>query len=86
MSVTNKGKCTEAYVKYLAHTLLSKAVGSDYAGQILEYEDGASNTFIESVIEDVVETSAWSDNGFFNEDDVRLAIGRVLKQRLGVQE
>lgn len=75
-------KCIES----LALSLLSLAIGSDYAKQILAHEDGAGNTFIESVIEDVAETSAWSDEGFFNDSDVQLAVGRVLKRRLGVPE
>lgn len=64
---------------------MRNAVGSDYARYILEDkgEDGES-TIMEDVIDDVMCASAWEDEGFYNDDDVRLAIGRVLMDRLGI--
>ena len=40
---------------------------------------------MQEIIEDVMETSAWEDEGYYNEDDIRLAIGRVLMGRLGIE-
>jgi len=66
-------------------SMMQFAVGSDYARYILgdKGEDG-ENTFIEDVIEDVMCASAWGDEGFYSSDDVRLAIGRVLMDRMGI--
>ena len=66
-------------------TRLQYAVGSDYARYILEDkgEDG-ENTFIEDVIDDVLCSSAWEDEGYYSCDDIRLAIGRVLMDRMGI--
>ena len=65
--------------------VMRMAVGSDYARYILEDkgEDGIS-TIMEDVIDDVMCASAWGDSGFYNDDDIRLAIGRVLMDRLGI--
>ena len=40
---------------------------------------------MEDVINDVLEASAWEEEGYYNEDDIRLAIGRVLAHRLNVE-
>lgn len=65
--------------------VMRNAVGSDYARYILEDkgEDGET-TIMEDVIDDVMCASAWEDEGFYNDDDIRLAIGRVLMDRLGI--
>lgn len=65
--------------------IMRSAVSSDYARYILEDKgkDGKS-TIMEDVIDDVLEISAWEDEGFYNDDDIRLAIGRVLMDRLGI--
>ena len=65
---------------------MAKATSEDYAQQILGHESGYGNTFMEDVIEDVMETSAWNDEEYYNEDDVRLAIGRVFKRRLEIAD
>lgn len=67
-------------IKWLVWWVMSKATSDEYAERILEH-DG----FMEDVIADVMECSAWEDEGYYNEDDVRLAIGRVLIDRLGVE-
>lgn len=36
---------------------------------------------MEDVIQNVMETSAWEDEGYYNDDDIRLAIGRELMAR-----
>lgn len=65
--------------------VMRSAVGSDYARYILDDkgEDGET-TIMEEVIDDVMCASAWEDEGFYNDDDIRLAIGRVLMDRLGI--
>ena len=70
--------------------ILAHAVSSEYVRHILEGtekdEEGYTigNTFMEDVIEDVMCSSAWDDEGYYNDDDIRLAIGRVLIDRLGI--
>ena len=71
--------------------VMRNAVGSDYARYILEERERdeeynyIGNTFMEDVIEDVMHSSAWDDEGDYNDDDIRLAIGRVLIDRLGIE-
>ena len=73
------------------YQIMRSATGSDYARCILEDKEKdeeygyTGNTFMEDVIENVLETSAWDDDGYYNEDDIRLAIGRVLIDRLGIE-
>ena len=69
----------------IAETML-RSVGSDYVKYILEDkgEDGESDTFMEAVIDDVMCSSAWDEEGYWNFDDIRLSIGRVLMDRLGI--
>ena len=65
---------------------MRNAVSSEYSRYILEQEDNISgNTFVEDVIKNVVGTSAWEDKGHYNDDDIRLAIGRELMARLGIE-
>lgn len=59
--------------------ILSSAVSSEYTRYILE------QTFIDAVVANVMETSAWKEEGYYNEDDIRLAIGRELVARLGIE-
>lgn len=72
------------------YQIMKSATGSDYARCILEDKEKdeeynyIGNTFMEDVIEDVKCASAWEDEGYYNEDDIRLAIGRVLIDRLGI--
>ena len=69
---------------------LMDAVSSDYVRYILEDRERdeelnyIGNTFLEDVIDDVLCSSAWDDEGYYNDDDIRLAIGRVLIERLGI--
>ena len=60
--------------------VLTESVGSDYAHYISHDERFASD-----VKQNVEETSAWSDEGYYNDDDIKLAIGRVLMDRLGIE-
>lgn len=65
--------------------ILVMAVSSDYARHILESrEDEDGDTFLDLVIDDVLTSSAWEDEGYYNDDDIRLAIGRVLMDKLNL--
>lgn len=71
--------------------LLQNSVSSEYVRYILEDREKdeeygyVGNTFMEDVIEDVMTSSAWDDEGYYNEDDIRLAIGRTVTARLGIE-
>ena len=62
-------------VERLAFLFLENCVSSSYVKNIHE-------NIIDDVFEDVCECA---DPLMFNDDDVRLAIGRVLSKRLGVE-
>ena len=70
--------------------IMADATSSEYARYILgsqqEDDEGEPTkcTFMESVIDDVMCASAWEDEGYYNDDDIRLAIGRVFMDRLGI--
>ena len=57
--------------------IIDASVGNDYGSRIARNVE-----FFNAVIEDVEETSAWADEGYYNEDDIRLAIGRVILRYL----
>lgn len=59
--------------------ILNACTGSDYAGYLVN-----DDRFYNAVKENVEETSAWFDEGIYTEDDIRLAVGRVLLEELGV--
>lgn len=82
----NLNEAERKQLEWLVAWVMAKATSEDYAQQILEHESGYGNTFMEDVIEDVMETSAWNDEDYYNEDDVRLAIGRVFKRRLEIAD
>lgn len=65
---------------YEMKQILASSVGSDYARCLIK-----SDGFTENVKKNVEETSAWRDEGYYNDDDIRLAIGRVLLDRLGIE-
>lgn len=73
-------------IEFSISELLQSAVSSEYSKYILEQKDNITgNTFMEDVIQNVLETSAWEDEGYYNEDDIRLAIGREFIARLGIE-
>lgn len=76
----NMDKAERKQIEWLISWVMKKAVSDEYAVHILNH-----NNFMEDVIDDVMETSAWEEDGCYNEDDVRLAIGRVLIDRLGIE-
>lgn len=69
----------------VVHQIMRSATTSDYASYILEAEDEKTNrTFVDAVIDDIICTSAWKEEGYFSDDDVRLSIGREFMDRLGI--
>lgn len=60
--------------------ILRGAVSDDYARYILE-----NDNIIEDIIDDVLTSSAWEDERYYNEDDIRLAIGRILITKLNIE-
>lgn len=64
--------------------ILRSAVSTEYVSDILNSEDESGVTFLDEVKSDVEETSAWEEEGYYNDDDIRLAIGRTLLSRLGI--
>ena len=72
-------------IEYEVTKIMRSATSDDYTRYILEQEDVITeNTLMEDIIQNVLETSAWEDEGYYNEDDIRLAIGRELMARLGI--
>lgn len=71
--------------------ILQNSVSSEYVRCILEHREEdeeygyVGNTFMEDVIDDVMTSSAWDDEGYYNDDDIRLAIGRTLMARLYIE-
>lgn len=73
-------------IEFEVSEILQSAVSSEYSRYILEQEDDVTeNTFMEDVIKNVMETSAWEDEGYYNSFDIKLAIGRELLARLGIE-
>lgn len=60
--------------------ILSAAIGNDYA-----YYISNNDEFLEAVLKDVEETSAWNDEGYYTDDDIRLAIGRVIMWKFDIK-
>ncbi|MBR1525536.1 MAG: hypothetical protein IJ640_02605 [Prevotella sp.] len=59
--------------------IVKDCIGSDYASSLIN-----DDRFYSDVKHNVEETSAWFDEGFYTDDDIRLAIGRVLLERLSI--
>lgn len=57
--------------------LFQKSVDSDYSNAILDMEYKGKK-IIERMVDDIMETSDYANNGFWSNGDVKLAIGRVL--------
>lgn len=57
--------------------ILASACGGDYAACIADNEN-----FCAEVERNVQETSAWENEGYYTDDDIRLAVGRVLMDKL----
>lgn len=77
-------KMQKKEIEMLINKIMMGAVSSDYAIYILEHTK-KRKTFMDDVIEDVMCASAWEEEGYYNDDDIRLAIGRVLMERLKIE-
>ena len=64
-------------IKEIAQEYLSEAMTEEYATYLTD-----SRQFMNYVAEDVFESSAWEDEKYFNDDDVRMAIGRVILDKM----
>ena len=63
--------------------VLSYSISKDYIQAILKIsEENSGSTLIDKIADNVFETSAWTDEGIWSNDDIRMAIGRVLLSRL----
>lgn len=65
----------KAGVSCIVKRNLSKGISDDYLSDIV-------NAIIDDVVRDVDECA---DSKNWNEDDVKLAVGRVLCERLGIE-
>lgn len=65
-------------VHYFLDRNLKSAISDDYVYDI-------RRAILDEVVADVVETSAFKENGTWNDDDIKLAVGRVLMKRLGLE-
>ena len=66
--------------------IMTDSVSSDYAKYILKSKcEDDGRTFMEAVIDDVMDTSAWDEEGYYNDDDIRLSIGRIFMERLNIE-
>ena len=63
-------------------SIMRQSISTDYIEEILDTlyinEDESAITIYSCIKRDVEETSAWADEGYYNEEDIKLAIGRVL--------
>lgn len=57
--------------------ILVLSISKDYIKDIL-------NAIENDVVRDVIVCSSYEENGLYNEDDIRLAIGRALLNRMGI--
>lgn len=65
--------------------IMAGATSFTYVRDILESQaEDDECTFMEAVIDDVMCASAWEDEGYYTDDDICLAIGRVFIDRLGI--
>lgn len=64
---------------------LSLCMDDDTAIKMVDAVDSDGVTLMDDVIDDIKTASDWENGGHCNDDDVRLAIGRVFAKRLGVQ-
>ena len=70
---------------YEITAIMTMATSDEYARYILEHEDENGTELMADIVQNVLETSAWEDEGYYNESDIRLAIGRELMARLGIE-
>ena len=71
-------------IEMLTYKIMAGATSGDYARYILEHTK-KRKTFLDDVIDDVMCASSWNDEGYYNDDDIRLAIGRIFMERLKIE-
>lgn len=82
----NMNKEEKKIIENEIRMIMQNAVSSEYVRYILEHEnEETERTFVEDVIEDVMCASAWGDEGYYNDDDIRLSIGRIFMERMGIE-
>ena len=64
---------------------LSLSMDDEAAIKVADSKMKNGETVMEAVIDDIKTSSDWEDSGHYNDDDVRLAIGRVLMARLDIE-
>ena len=64
---------------------LSLSMDDEAAIKVADSKMKNGETVMEAVMDDIKTSSDWEENGHYNDDDVRLAIGRVMMNRLGIE-
>jgi hypothetical protein len=64
--------------------MLTSTVDDECARRILDSENEDGETFIDRAMEDFLGASDFQEKGRWNDDDIRLSIGRILKERLNI--
>lgn len=65
--------------------VLGAATTDEYAKNILNhYDETAEETIMDAIINDVITTSSWEKDRYYNYNDISLAIGRELMNSIGV--
>lgn len=64
-------------VKLFLDIQFRNAISDDYRYDIRK-------AILDDVVADVVETSDYRRTGYWNQDDIKLAVGRVLIARMGI--
>ena len=64
--------------------MLGEAVSETYARYILAEEYKNGQTIMDAIIQNIMETSAWEEKGYYSEDDARLSIGRILMDKMNI--
>lgn len=64
--------------------MLRNSMDDECAIKLLDSENKDGETFIDNAIEDFLEASDFQEKGRWNDDDIRLSIGRILKERLNI--
>ena len=68
-----------------AAKLLSQLVGSEYAADIMSNKTGADETIGNAVVDEVAKHAINTD-GVYSDKDIRNALGKVIAERLAMQE
>ena len=63
---------------------LNLAIGEEAAMKLVDAKVTNGETLMDAVMEDIKTSSDWEENGHYNDDDVRLAIGRVMMKQLHI--